>query len=69
MWKVVGNVIEMFVYSTIYLLIAMISLKIIGAAITSDFEKKIGDEANLALALIGAGMFVGLALLLSSIVR
>ena len=45
MWKMIGNVIEMFVYSAIYMIIVLISLKIVGAIFSTDFEKKIADEA------------------------
>ncbi len=64
-----GNVTEMFVYSAVYMTIVLISLKIVGAMFSPDFEKKIADEGNIGLAIICACVFVGFALLLSSIVR
>lgn len=68
MWKVLGNIIEMFVYSAAYILIALVAFKIVGATLASDFEKKISEDGNLALSMISAGLFVGLALLLAAVV-
>jgi len=69
MWRVLSNVIEMFVYSAIYIIIALVSLKIFGATFTSEFEKKISEEANLPLSIMCAGLLIGLSLLLASIIR
>lgn len=69
MWKVLSNVIEMFVYSAIYLIIALVSIKVFGAALTSEFEKKISDDGNMALSIICAGLLIGLSMLLASIIR
>jgi len=69
MWKSLSNIIEMFVYAAVYLIIVLISLKIIGATFASDFEKRIAEENNVGLALICAAVFIGFAILLSSIVR
>ena len=69
MWKMLNNVIEMFVYSAVYIVIALVSLKIFGAALTSEFEKKISDDSNLSLSVICAGLLIGLSLLLASVVR
>ncbi|HBE45019.1 MAG TPA: hypothetical protein DDW17_06105 [Deltaproteobacteria bacterium] len=68
MWKVVSNIIEIFVYSAVYVIIVMVSLKIIGSTFSTDFEKKIVNEGNVGLALIGASLFIGLAILLASII-
>jgi uncharacterized membrane protein YjfL (UPF0719 family) len=64
-----NNVIEMFVYSAIYIVIALVSIKIFGAALTSEFEKKISDDSNLSLSVICAGLLIGLSLLLASAIR
>ncbi|MCX5802424.1 MAG: hypothetical protein NTU69_02625 [Proteobacteria bacterium] len=69
MWKMLGNIIEMFVYSSIYMVIVLVSLKIVGAIFSTDFEKKIADEGNIGLSIICACLFIGFAILLSSIVR
>jgi uncharacterized membrane protein YjfL (UPF0719 family) len=69
MWKVLSNIIEMFVYSAIFIIIALVSIKVFGATLTSEFEKKISDEGNLALSIICAGLLIGLSLLLASIIR
>ena len=69
MWKVLSNVIEMFVYSAIYIIIALVSLKIFGATFTSEFEKKVSDDGNISLSIICAGLLIGLSLLLASVIR
>jgi len=69
MWKLVGNVIEMFVYSAVYMIIVLVAVKIVGSVFSAEFEKKISDEGNIALAIVCGCVFIGTALLLSSIVR
>ncbi len=69
MWKLLGNVVEMFVYSAVYLIIVLVSLKVVGATFSADFEKKISEEGNVGLSLICASVFLGFAILLSTLVR
>lgn len=69
MWKILGNVVEMFVYSAVYMIIVLVSLKIVGATFSTDFEKKISEEGHIGLSLICACVFIGLAILLSSLVQ
>jgi uncharacterized membrane protein YjfL (UPF0719 family) len=69
MWKLVGNVIEMFVYSAVYMIIVLVAVKIVGSVFSTDFEKKISDEGNIALAIICGCIFIGTALLLASAIR
>lgn len=69
MMKVLGNVIEMFVYTAVYMIIVLVSIKIIGAIFTADFEKKISEENNIALSVICACMFIGLALVVAAVVK
>jgi hypothetical protein len=69
MWKLLGNITEMFVYSAVYMIIVLVSVKIVGAIFSTDFEKKISEEGNVGLSLICACIFIGLAILLSTIVR
>ena len=69
MMKVFGNVIEMFVYSAVYMIIVLVSVKIIGAIFTTDFEKKISEENNVALSIICACILIGIAMLISAVIR
>lgn len=69
MWKIISNIIEMFVYSAAYIVIMLISLKIVGATICSDFEKKIADDGNVGLSIICACLFIGIAIVISAIFR
>lgn len=68
MWVMLGKVLEMFVYSAVYMIISIVSLKIIGASFFPDFDKKIAEENSLSVSVICAAVFVGLALLLSSVI-
>jgi len=68
MWKILGNIIEMCVYSTVYMIIVLVVLKIVGAAFSTEFEKKISEEGNTGLAIICACLFIGIAILLSAVV-
>ncbi|MDD3844905.1 MAG: DUF350 domain-containing protein [Syntrophorhabdaceae bacterium] len=69
MWKVLANAVEMLIYAAVYIILALVAVKVIGATFTTDFEKKISDENNFALALVCASVFTGLAILLASIVK
>jgi len=69
MWKILGNIIEMCVYSTVYMIIVLVVLKIIGATFSTEFEKKISEDGNTGLAIICACLFIGIAILLSAVVR
>lgn len=68
MWVMLGKVLEMFVYSAAYMIIAIVSLKIMGASFFADFEKKIADENSLSVSLVCAATLIGLALILSSVI-
>jgi Ca2+/Na+ antiporter len=68
MWVMLGKVLEMFVYSAVYMIIAIVSLKIMGASFFADFEKKIADENSLSVSLVCAATLIGLALILSSVI-
>lgn len=69
MWTLLGNILEMFVYAAVYLIISIVSLKIIGASFFVDFDRKIAEENSPSLSLLCAALFIGLALLLSSVIR
>lgn len=69
MWKILGNIIEMCVYSTVYMIIVLVVLKIVGSTFSTDFEKKISEEGNTGLAIICACLFIGIAILLSTVVK
>jgi uncharacterized membrane protein YjfL (UPF0719 family) len=69
MWRLIESVIDMLVYSAVYIVVALVSLKIVGATITADFEKKVSEDRNVGLSIICASIFLGLAILLSMLVR
>jgi len=68
MWKVLANSVEMLIYAAIFIILSLIAVKIVGATFTTDFEKKISDENNIALAVIVASLFIGLAIIIASII-
>lgn len=68
MWKVLANSVEMLIYTAVFIILSLIAVKIVGATFTTDFEKKIADENNIALAMIVASLFIGLAIIVSSII-
>ncbi len=69
MWKVLGNVIEIFVYSAVYLIVVLVAVKIVGATFSTDFERRISEEGNVGLAVICACLFIGVALVVASVLR
>lgn len=69
MWKTIETIISMFVYAAAYMLIVLVSMKVVGASLSPSFEKQIGEDGNIGLAIVFASVFIGLAILLSSIVR
>ena len=69
MWRILGNIVEIFVYATVYMIIVLVSLKVVGATISSDFERRIAEEGNVGFSLICAALFIGMALLVSSVLR
>jgi hypothetical protein len=69
MWKVLANAVEMLIYAAVYIILALIAVKVIGATFTTDFEKKISEENNFALALHMRVPLHGSAILLSAIVQ
>ena len=67
MWKVLANSVEMLIYAAVFIILSLIAVKIVGATFTTDFEKKIADDNNVALAIVVASMFIGLAIVVASI--
>jgi hypothetical protein len=69
MWKVLGNIVEIFVYSAVYMIIVLVALKIVGSTFSTDFERKVSEEGNVGLSLICAALCIAFALILASIIR
>ncbi len=67
MWRVLGNIVEMFVYASVYLIVVLVATKIMGASFSGDFEKRISEEGNLGYSLICAGLCIGMAILLAAV--
>ncbi len=69
MWRMLANIVEMFVYASVYLIVVLVATKIVGASFSADFEKKISEEGNLGYCLICASICIGMAILLASVLR
>ncbi|HOJ70634.1 MAG TPA: hypothetical protein PLR38_02205 [Syntrophorhabdaceae bacterium] len=69
MWKIISNIIEMFIYSAVYIVVLLVSLKIVGASISADFEKKIVNEGNTGLSIICGCLLIGIAIVVSGVFR
>lgn len=67
MWRMLGNIVEMFVYASVYMIIAIVAVKIVAASFPYDVEKKTSDSTGSSL--VFAAVFIGLALLLSAIIK
>ena len=68
MWKLMGTIVEMFIYASVYMIISLVAVKIVAASLSPEFEKKI-TENNMAFGLVFAAVFVGLALVLSAVIK
>ncbi len=69
MWRMLGNIVEMFVYASVYLIIVIVATKIVGASFSGDPDRKISEEGSVAHSVICAGICIGTAILLASILR
>jgi len=69
MWRMLGNIVEMFVYASVYLIVVLIATKIVGASFSGDFERKISEEGSLGYSLICAAIYIGMAILLASVIH
>jgi hypothetical protein len=68
MWKILGNVIEILIYASVYMLITMVAMKIVAASLSSDFERKVTENST-GLSLILVAVFIGMALIVSTVIR
>jgi hypothetical protein len=68
MSRVLANIVEIFVYATVYLFIAMIAIKLVAASLLQELEKR-SSENSLGPSLVIAGLLVGLGLVVSTVVR
>jgi hypothetical protein len=68
MLKILGNIAEMFVYASVYLFISMIAMKIVAAGLSSDLSKHV-TEGSMSFSVIMAALCIGIALILSTVIR
>jgi hypothetical protein len=68
MWKILGNIIEILIYASVYMLITMVAMKLVAASLSSDFERKV-PENSMGFSLVLAAVFIGIALIISTVIR
>jgi len=68
MWHVLATVVEMFVYASVYMIIAIVGLKILGASVSPEFEKRL-SQSDFGPSLICASLFIGITLVLVAVIR
>jgi hypothetical protein len=68
MWKILGNIIEILIYASVYMLITMVAMKLVTANLSSDLERKV-PENGMGFSLILAAVFIGMALIVSTVIR
>jgi uncharacterized membrane protein YjfL (UPF0719 family) len=67
-WRIAGNIVEMFTYAAVYLIISLVAMKIVAASLSSETEKQISDN-NIAIGLVFAAVFVGVAIVISTVIQ
>jgi hypothetical protein len=68
MWHILGNIVEMFVYASVYMIIVIVGVKVVGASLSAEFEKRL-SQSDTGPSLICASLFIGVALLLAAVIR
>jgi hypothetical protein len=68
MYRTLSNIIEMLVYTSVYLLISMMALKIVTTGLRGEHEKWVSEKEN-RLPLIAAALFIGIAIVVSAVIR
>ncbi len=67
MLKTLSNIVEMVVYASVYLLISMVALKIVGAGFASGHDKPPSENSNSFL--VVAALLIGIAIVISTVIR
>jgi hypothetical protein len=68
MSRVLSTIAEIFAYSTVYLFIVMVVVRLVAANLSLEFEKQDRDS-RLAASLIIAGLLVGLGFVISAVIQ
>ena len=68
MLRILSNIVEVFVYSTVYLFIVMVVIRLVAANLSLEFEKQDKDN-RLAVSLIIAALLIGLGLVISAVIH
>jgi hypothetical protein len=68
MSRVLSNIAEIFAYSTVYLFIVMVVVRLVAANLSLEFEKQ-DSNSRLAASVIIAGLLVGLGFVISAVIQ
>jgi uncharacterized membrane protein YjfL (UPF0719 family) len=68
MWHILGSIVEMFVYASVYMIIVIVGAKVVGASLSAEFEKRL-SQGDVGPSLIYASLFIGTAILLAAVIR
>ncbi len=58
----------MFVYASVYMIIVIVGVKVVGASLSAEFEKRL-SQSDIGPSLICASLFIGIALILAAVIR
>ncbi|MCS7280140.1 MAG: hypothetical protein NZ583_00715 [Desulfobacterota bacterium] len=64
-----GEIVEVFIYSALYVFILTVGAKIIFAAFSLEFEKRIAPNGSIGLSIIISSFFIGVALIFIALAR
>jgi hypothetical protein len=68
MSRVLSNIVEIVIYSTVYLFIAMAMVRLLAATLSVEFEKQDKDN-RLAASVVIAGLLAGLGFVISAVIQ
>jgi FtsH-binding integral membrane protein len=68
MWHILGSIVEMFVYASVYMIIVIVGVKVVGSSLSAEFEKRL-SQSEIGPSLICASLFIGIALLVVAVIR
>jgi hypothetical protein len=49
MWRMLVNIVEMFVYASVHLIVVLTATKIVGTSFSADFEKQFPRKGTWAI--------------------
>jgi hypothetical protein len=69
MMGVFWSIVQLIVYSVLFIFLVVLALKIVGSIFSANFEKEIVENRNIGLSLILSSLLIALAILFSSVIK